>query len=222
MNISISPSYVTSDIKCSDTVVTYHNVLYIIVRRIQSCQKTSLRSSSYARRHFCIFLYPVRLSRSAWKIHVRMISWKFQSELFRRVLQSNHDDPTTDITTTATSKFLLRNGTCVKFCAPSSDDETYMSNLANFDVKEERVQQSSCVFKSRWRTPYDGSWTWISRTVWVTMSLMFLRFWRVSVWYVYQSRRKGTKSSSIGSWTRHVDDDRVRSVVAGDMIYRKA
>ena len=76
MDISISPSYVTSDKKFSDTVVTYHNVLYIIVRRIQPCQKTSFRSSSYARRHFRIFLYPVRLSRTAWKTHVRMLTVK--------------------------------------------------------------------------------------------------------------------------------------------------
>ena len=52
MDIPISPSYVTSDIKFSGTAVTYHNVLYIIVRRIQSCKKTSYRSSRYARRHF--------------------------------------------------------------------------------------------------------------------------------------------------------------------------
>ena len=67
MDIPISPTYVTLDIKFSDTAVTYHNVLYIIVRRIQSCKKASYRSSSYARRHFCIFLYPVRLSKAAWK-----------------------------------------------------------------------------------------------------------------------------------------------------------
>ena len=121
MDIPISPSYVTSDIKFSDTAVTYHNVLYIIVRRIQSCKKTSYRSSSYARRHFCIFLYPVRLSKDRVENHVRMLPWKFQSELFRCVLQSNHDfsdrkyarDLTTDITATASSKTRLRNRTCV-------------------------------------------------------------------------------------------------------------
>ena len=121
----ISISYVMSEIKCSDITITYHNVLYIIVRGIQSCIKTSKISWSYARRHVREFLYPVRLSRSAWKIHVRMISWIIQLELFRRVLQSNHDfsdrkyarDLTTDITTTASSKTRWRNRTCLVLCS---------------------------------------------------------------------------------------------------------
>ena len=33
---------------------------------------------------------------------------------------------------------------------------------------------TSYVSKSRWRTPYDGSWMWIFCAVWVTISLMFL------------------------------------------------
>ena len=91
LDLSISTSYMMSDIKFCDITITYHNVLCIIVRQIQSCKKTSKISSSYARRHFREFLNPVRLSRSAWNINVRMISWKNQSELFRRVLQSSHD-----------------------------------------------------------------------------------------------------------------------------------
>ena len=91
MDFSMSISYVMSEIKYRDLTITYHNVLCIIVRQIQSCKKTSKISSSYARRHFREFLNPVRLSRSAWNIHVQMISWKIQSELFRRVLQSSHD-----------------------------------------------------------------------------------------------------------------------------------